>query len=271
MQEDIKQIVREAIVKIIQDTTSESNVRRAVQLHEMKVHFVPAKYRVLGGLLQSLNIKFGNFIEKLIALVVEKDSNVEALPESGGKVKFSMTARTDSLIDQYITSRQLPGSPDQCDDLFENLLKEIINTERQGDANKQIITKDVDALFKTNQNQIIYLEIKYNDDHDTGKFVDINRKFIKTYAGLINHLGIEDISDIKPILYYLNPIKRWGPIYVPSSHIYRGRQLFDEYFEIRYEDVDEYLRNLSDDESIMAIFDELYQSIRYDAKHPDLL
>ncbi len=271
MQEDIKQIVREAIVKIIQDTTSESNVRKAIQLHETKIHFVPAKYRVLGGLLQSLNIKFGNFIEQLIALVVEKDNNVEALPASGERIKFSMTAKTDSLIDQYITSRQLPGSPDQCDDSFKNLLEDIINIERKGEGGKQTITKDVDALFKTNQNQIIYLEIKYNDDHDTGKFVNINRKFIKTYAGLVNYLEINDISDIKPVLYYLNPIKRWGPIYVPSNHIYRGRQLFDEYFDIKFEDVDEYLRNLSDDESIMAIFDELYRSTRYGIKNPGLL
>jgi hypothetical protein len=76
VQEEVSQIVREAIVKIIQDTTSEANIRRATQLHQTKIHFVPAKYRVLGGLLQSLNIKFGNFIEKLIALVVEKDNNV---------------------------------------------------------------------------------------------------------------------------------------------------------------------------------------------------
>jgi hypothetical protein len=271
VQEEVRQIVREAIVKIIRDTTSEANIRRATQLHETKIHFVPAKYRVLGGLLQSLNIKFGNFIEKLIALVVEKDNNVEALPESGKRVSFSMTAQTDSFVDQYITRRQLPGSPDRCDELFASLLHEIVEIERRGEGAKQTITKDVDALFRANGKQVVYLEIKYNDDHDTGKFVDINRKFIKTYAGLVNHLEIENTDDIKPILYYLNPVKRWGPIYVPSSHIYRGRQLFDEYFEIRYDDIDEYLRNLSDDESIMAIFDELYQTIRHGVRNPDLL
>ncbi|MDM8530114.1 hypothetical protein QUF63_03020, partial [Anaerolineales bacterium HSG25] len=100
-------------------------------------------------------------------------------------------------------------------------------------------------------------------DHDTGKFVDINRKFIKTYAGLINHLKIDDPDQLKPILYYFNPVKRWGPIYVPSKNIYRGSQIFDEYFQIKYSDIDRYLQNLGDDEDIIAIFDDLYKRIRY--------
>ena len=45
------------------------------------------------------------------------------------------------------------------------------------------ITHDVDILFKNlKSNTYYYVEVKYNDDHDTGKFVDINRKFLKTYA-----------------------------------------------------------------------------------------
>ncbi len=258
MDGDVHNIVREAIIKIIQDTTSEANIRKSTFLHETKLHFVPAKYRVLGGILQSLNIKFGNFIEKLIALVVERDSKVIALPDSGKRIKLSMTAETDALIDKYITGRQLPGSPDQCDELFNALLEEIVQNENSSHSEKQTITKDIDALFKIASGQIIYLEIKYNDDHDTGKFVDINRKFIKTYAGLVNHLQLTNTNQLKPILYYFNPVKRWGPIYVPSPNIYRGTQLFDEYFEIKFSDVNDYLRKLDTDESIVKIFDELY-------------
>jgi hypothetical protein len=210
MDDSVKQIVRDAIVKIIRDTAAEKNIGKSLRLHESKIHFVPTRYRVLGGLLQSLNIKFGNFIEKLMALVVERDANVEALPSSGKKVRFSMTAETDGLIDRYITNRQLPGSPDKCDDLFKSLLEEIVRIETLSTEEKQTITKDVDALFKSASGQVVYLEIKYNDDHDTGKFIDINRKFIKTYAGLVNLLGITEATQIKPILYYFNPIKRWG-------------------------------------------------------------
>jgi hypothetical protein len=38
--------------------------------HLKKAHFVPIKYRVLGGFLQFLNIKFGNFIEVLMDKVI---------------------------------------------------------------------------------------------------------------------------------------------------------------------------------------------------------
>jgi hypothetical protein len=196
-------------------------------------------------------------------LVVNQDANIESLPASGRKIGLSMTARTDALIDQYITNRQLPHSPDECDEVFHELLNQIVKIERSSTDPKQTIRKDIDALFKTSIGEIIYLEIKYNDDHDTGKFVDINRKFIKTYAGLVSHLEISHSVDLKPILYYFNPIKRWGPIYTPSSNIYRGSQLFEEYFETKFIDIDQYLQNLGDDEEIVGIFDNLYQRIRY--------
>jgi hypothetical protein len=263
MDPQVREIVHTAILAIINDTASKASIQKSWKLHEGKIHFVPVQYRVLGGLLQSLNIKFGNFIEKLIALVVDHDTHVSALPESGKKVPLSMTGETDSLIDQYITNRQLPGSPDRCDESFQQLLDQIVVIERDGERPKQTIVKDVDALFRTVDGQIVYLEIKYNDDHDTGKFVDINRKFLKTYAGLVNHLNITNTNDLKPILYYFNPIKRWGPIYVPSSHIYRGAQLFEEYFEIPFTDIDTYLRTLSSDESVVEIFDRLYEQIRH--------
>lgn len=144
--DSVKQMVQDAVIKIIQDTASERNIARSFQVHEAKIHFVPTKYRVPGGLLQSLNIKFGNFIERLIALIVEQDHFVEALPSSGKKVRFSMTAETDALIDHYITSRQLPESPEQCDTSFAKLLQEIVRIESQSSGQKQTIIKDIVVL-----------------------------------------------------------------------------------------------------------------------------
>ncbi len=267
MDEKVKGIVRTAVEDIIKATVSETNIQRSIQLHETKIHFVPARYRVLGGILQALNIKFGNFIEKLLALIVENDDFVQALPASGKKIPLAMTPRTDILIDRYITSRQLPNSPDRCDELFNGLLETIFAIERQTEEEKQIIRKDIDAMFRAKNGQIIYLEVKYNDDHDTGKFVDINRKFLKTYAGLLNYLEVTNLVDLKPILYYFNPTKRWGPIYTPSSNIYRGSRLFEEYFQIKFSDVDQYLREIGEDEAILAIFDELYKRVRYDPQN----
>lgn len=264
MDTQIRQLVHEAIDDIINDTVSDANVKKSRALHSQKIHFVPVQYRIIGGLLQSLNIKFGNFIERLIALVVDHDVSVSALPASGKKIPLEMTAETDTLIDGYITSRQLPSSVDNCDKVFHNLLESILENERNSELPKQRIKKDIDALFRTSNGQIIYLEIKYNDDHDTGKFVDINRKFLKTYAGLVNYLEITTVNDLKPILYYFNPVKRWGPIYVPSKNIYRGRQLFDEFFAIPFVEIDDYLRELGTDQNMIEIFDRLYERIRHD-------
>ena len=263
MDEQVKQVVRAAIIKILNETASDANLLKAFKVHADKLHFVPVQYRVLGSSLQSLNIKFGNFIEKLVALVIDKDKKVVGLPISGKKVSLAMTSRTDTLIDQYITQRQLPDSPDECDEVFHKLLSQIFEIERTSSEHKQRIIKDVDALFQASDGRIIYLEIKYNDDHDTGKFVDINRKFLKTYAGLLNYLEISEPDKFLPIIYYFNPRKRWGPIYIPSSHIYRGSQLFDQFFEIEFSQVDSYLYSLGTDEEIIAIFDTLYERIRH--------
>lgn len=264
MTEQLRPIVREAVLKIIQETASTAKIKVLRNTHSAKVHFVPIRYRIIGGLLQSLNIRFGNFIEKLIGLVIEQDAQVQVLPESGKKLRLSSTSETDTLIDQYITRRQLPDSPDLCDDEFEALTRSIFHLERISSLPKQVITKDVDALFQSRDGKIVYLEVKYNDDHDTGKFVDINRKFLKTYAGLLNHLNITSLEQLSPYIYYFNPTKRYGPIYVPSSNILRGAQLFERFLDISYSEIDLILRTLGDDDDIIDIFDRLFHKIRYE-------
>ena len=118
--------------------------------------------------------------------------------------------------------------------------------------------------FKDKKNEVYYyVELKYNDDHDTGKFVDINRKFIKTYAGLVKILNIKDKNFLKPILYYLMKKIMKGNIYVPEEkYIYRGDKLFKEFFNTKYEDLDNYLKNISEDKEILDIFDNLYKKVR---------
>lgn len=267
MDPKVQVIVRKAIETIIAEATTEKQIQRKYQLHKDKIHFIPTRYRVLNGILQALNIKFGNFIEQLIELVVENDTFVEKLPDSGKRIGQKMTPKTDRLIDEYITKRQLPDSPDSCDDQYFELLHRIFETEWTASPfEMQNIRQDVDVLFRAKDGRAIYLEVKYNDDHDTGKFVNINRKFLKTYAGLLNHLEVENLDSFVPFIYYFNPTKRYGSIYVPSSHIYRGRQLFDEFFEMKFDDIDLYLRQIGDDEAILSTFDELYSSVRYNLK-----
>lgn len=107
-----------------------------------------------------------------------------------------------------------------------------------------------------------YLEIKYNDDHDTGKFVDINRKFIKTYAYLLNEFKIEKYDDIVPILFFFNNKKMKGNIYVPeSTNIRRGQKFFEEFLTTSYKSVDDYLTELSESKLTIKGFDDLYKKV----------
>jgi hypothetical protein len=231
--------------------------------HVEKVHFVPIRYRILGGILQGLNIKFGNFIEQLIRNLVEIDPNINVMPHSGKKIKLFFTPATDALIDSYITNRQLPNSPDDCTELFDKLLNRIIEIESNAKEEDQNgIVKDIDGLFKTKEGLMVYTELKYNDDHDTGKFADINRKFIKTWAGLAVHLKIKTPMELIPIIYYFNSTKRYGPIHTPSRNIMRGPQLFEAFLQSNYNEVDKYLSEIGDDPEILNVFDDLYAKIR---------
>ena len=263
MSSQVKQTIRKTVLQMLEESTSPENIRRMIEKHEEKVHFVPIRYRIMGGILQGLNIKFGNFIEQLLRNIVEIDTSVKEMEDSGRKIKLFFTHQTDALIDSYITDRQLPNSPDDCTEIFDALLEKVLAIEGNAiDEQRQGITKDVDGLFQTDDGLIVYTELKYNDDHDTGKFVDINRKFIKTWAGLAVRYRIQSTSELLPILYYFNPKKRYGPIYAPSKNIMRGAQLFERFLRTSYDEVDRYLSEIGDDPEILAIFDKMYNTVR---------
>jgi len=263
MDSQTRDIIRQTIMGMLKASTSPENIRRVALKHVDKVHFVPIRYRIIGGILQGLNIKFGNFLETLMGNLVEIDPGVEVMPGSGKRERLFFTPETDTLIDTYITERQLSNSPDDCTPMFDALLQRIVNTERAAsDDQRQGIVKDIDALFRVNDGLMVFAELKYNDDHDTGKFADINRKFIKTWAGLAVRLGISNPEELMPIIYYFNATKRYGPIHTPSRNIMRGAQLFDQFLHTRYDDVDRCLSEISDDPEILQVFDDMYRLVR---------
>lgn len=261
----IKKLIKESILKLINNTTTNTKIERIISKHEVKTHFVPIRYRIFGGLLQSLNIQFGNFIEVLMQKIIREEKQLEIVDEisSKKKVLLPLAIETDSLIDHFISNRQ-NNNDNKLTEKFEQLLESVVASQQ---SSKNLITTkhDVDVLFKNKENGIYYyVELKYNDDHDTGKFIDINRKFIKTYAGLIRKLDIKNTKQLRPILYYFNRKIMKGNIYVPEeTHIYRGEKLFKEFLTIKYEDLDRYLKNVSEDKETVEIFDNLYQKIRY--------
>jgi len=264
--EQVKETIRKTILEILEQSTSQKNIRKLAEKHKEKIHFVPVRYRVIGGILQGLNIKFGNFIEQLLRNLIETDPKVQVMDDTGKKITLFFTPETDALIDRYITQRQLPDSPDDCSKEFSDLLDKIIEQENRAtktNKQRQGIKKDVDVLFQTEDGTMVYAELKYNDDHDTGKFIDINRKLIKTWAGLVVRHKVTSKDELLPILYYFNPTKRYGPIYLPSSHVLRGAQFFDKFFSIKYEEVDHYLSEIGEDPRTLEMFDQMYCDVRY--------
>ncbi|PJF29108.1 MAG: restriction endonuclease, partial [Phototrophicales bacterium] len=51
MNEKIQTIVREAVLKIINDTASNKKIAKLIKTHTEKIHFIPTQYRIFGGVL----------------------------------------------------------------------------------------------------------------------------------------------------------------------------------------------------------------------------
>lgn len=260
MNTDVKLLINTAVEKMLEKTSRTKKLNAMKKKHDVKIHFVPKKYRIFGGLLQSLNIQFGNFIEMLMTIFVENEGRYEVLSKYSGKKnnKFELSEQNDSLIDAYITKCQY-GDID-LDAEFHKLLSAIV---ADNSTKTQAFKHDIDLLFRDKLTGVTYyLEIKYNDDHDTGKFVDINRKFIKTYAYLARELNIKNSDELVPILFFFNNKKLKGNIYVPeSTNIKRGKRFFEEFLTVNYDEVDEYMKMLSESGAVIKMFDNLYDKV----------
>lgn len=262
---EIEKSIIEAVEQLINNSTSKSKISSIMKKHDVKLHFVPYNYRILGGILQSMNIQFGNFLEVAIKNIVELNPNNEILNKFSGRKsnKFSITLQSENEIDGYILECQTNSVDEkELSIRLNKLLDRIIHFE-----NTEIpiieVKHDIDLLFKDKKsNCIYYAEIKYNDDHDTGKFMDINRKFLKTYAYLIRELKITKKEQLKPILMYFNKKRMKGNIYLPENeNIYRGNKFFDTFTTVNYEYLDTCFKNISESKAVIANFNQLYKDI----------
>ena len=254
-----------SVEQLLENSSSKSKLLHIVLKHKEKIHFMPIQYRVLAGILQSMNIQFGNFLETTIKNIIAANTDNKVITEYSGKRNnfFSITKESFSLVDNYITECQLmPFNEKESLHKFNTLLNDIIEAE-QDSTKSEKISHDVDLLFYQNSTkQYVYAEIKYNDDHDTGKFIDINRKFLLSYALLVNKLNIKKVNQLKPILMYFNNKKMKGNIYVPEqTNIFRGERFFSEFTTISYSEIDTVFSNISEDPCIIKKFDELCKKI----------
>lgn len=261
----LDKIMKKSIEIMISKSESEEKLKKLKIKHEKKIHFIPIKYRVFGGIIQSMNIQFGNFIEEAIHQILLANSQNEIIEEYSGKRSnsFLITKETEALIDNYISDCETLGYTDEeLKQNYEKLLKQIIKNEKNKELETIKFKHDVDVLFKDKNTEITYyVEIKYNDDHDTGKFVDINRKLLKTYAYLVRELGIYDEKEFRPMLFYFTNKRMKGNIFVPESEIYRGSRFFEKYTTIKYSELEQYMLNISENEDTRKQFNDLYNKI----------
>lgn len=266
MEENVlDQVMKKSIEIMISNAGSDKKVNKLKKKHEKKIHFIPIKYRVFGGIIQSMNIQFGNFIEEAIHQILLVNKNNEIIEDYSGKRsnKFCISKKTERLIDQYITDCETHTYSEEEQKVnYDKLLEKIVENEK--DETLEIINfkHDVDVLFKDNTSGITYyVEIKYNDDHDTGKFIDINRKLLKTYAYLVRELKIYDKDKFKPMLFYFTNKRMKGNIYIPENDIYRGSRFFDKFTTIKYSDLENYMLNISENEETIKQFNDMYNKV----------
>lgn len=260
--------ILKSVEKIIQNTTNEKKISELKNKHREKVHFIPIRYRVLNGMLQSMNIQFGNFLEETISSIVEEKENYIILENYSGKKdkKFSCSKKSIAEIDGYINACQNNNYNDETlEKEYNTLLEKLVNYENNAieEDLERGIKQDIDLIFQDKiTKQIIYTEIKYNDDHDTGKFIDINRKVLKTLALLIHEFKITDVKNIKLVLMYFNNKRMKGNIYLPEEKvIYRGEKFFEAFTNVNYNEIDSCFKQISESEEINKKFDELCSKV----------
>lgn len=266
MEENVlDQVMKKSIEVMISNAGSDKKINKLKKKHEKKIHFIPIKYRVFGGIIQSMNIQFGNFIEEAIHQILLVNKNNKIIEEYSGKRsnKFCISKKTERLIDQYITDCETHTYSEEEQKInYNKLLEMIVENEKNENLETINFKHDVDVLFKDNISGITYyVEIKYNDDHDTGKFIDINRKLLKTYAYLVRELKIYDKDKFKPMLFYFTNKRMKGNIYIPENEIYRGSRFFDKYTTIKYSDLEDYMLNISENEETIKQFNDMYNKV----------
>jgi len=248
----LEPLIKETIRRL---TGGEEEIERQIdmliQKHLGKVHFIPLKYRVLGGLIQSLNIKFGEFVEMLLDEIIASEPNFTVVKGmSRVTLTLELEENCERFIDEYINNP--PRGRDEIlskieariNDLYSKIF--LLQNSATGKFHKKQL--DINVLFKFN-GTYYYVETKYNDDHDTGKFQDINRKFLKTYAGLVKHFKCTSPEQFKPILYYFNQSIRYdpNPYLRENIEIMRGPVFFTNFkTETKYEEIERILNMLGD-------------------------
>ena len=214
----VPKIVREELENLL-SVFSREFISEQVEKHAGKIHAVSVESRVRGAIHQSLNIKFGNAIESMLSRIIDASSHLKLHEYSGKRVDLPVSAKKVKLIDDYVNSR--PGSTKTVNADFGKLRK-ALKSKVSVSSTKRM---DVDLLFQTRSGKMFYVEVKYNDDHDTGKYPDIYRKALKTGISL----QLETKKPVETFVYYFNAGEKNLVKYFPNSNQLYGKDFFTKF------------------------------------------
>jgi len=214
----VSKIVREELENLLTVFSSDF-ISEQIDKHKGKIHAVSVEHRVRGAIHQSLNIKFGSSIESMLSRIVDEAEHLRLHPFSGERMDLPVSIKTVKLIDDYVNNR--PKSDKTVDADFANL-KKALKKKAPISGYKRM---DVDLLFQTQSGKLFYVEVKYNDDHDTGKYPDIYRKALKTGTSL----ALETKKPVETFVYYFNSGERNLVKYFPNSNQMYGKDFFTKF------------------------------------------
>jgi len=192
-----------------------------------KIHPLSVDARALGGAIQSANIRYGNQLQILITAVMQQSRKVAVHHMSGRKVQLPVSDAAAAAIERYISQRD--GEPRDFSSQYRKLMTGL-RISKSGAKKK---TRDVDLLLKPRTGPLILVELKFNDDHDTGKRPDIYRKVLLTADGLRRELR----KPVTPVVCYFNSDVSSGIRYLPDNQVISGSQLFAKFADIRFSQI----------------------------------
>ncbi|BDV03731.1 MAG: hypothetical protein HPPSJP_4520 [Candidatus Hepatoplasma scabrum] len=239
---ELERIILDNTNKLIKSKIEAKEFDKKTKENKTKIHFLPIEYRNLISYLQSLNISFGNYIEKLIRDILKNDQKYNLSNLSGKKIDSLISKEENDAIEDYMKNKR---------DFNLNFFKNVKYKDLT--SNKKIKRKDIDLLLYDNNENYYLFEIKFLDNHDTGKHENIYKKLFETTFSLRRYFEKNKISykDINPILYFFNDKKRWSDDYLKENkNLFRGENFWKKFSNISFSDLKSIFSNISDNEII---------------------
>ena len=258
---DIAEAVYLAAKKNVENAFNEEKIMEEFKKFKKTLHILPESERVYYGRLHALKINFGDVCVDIAVEIINSSDRTELHNLSGKKIKENISDQGGVLIDTYMRShKETQTTLSEFNELIKSLKENEIGITG---SNKKI---DVDLLFKDLETGDLYFyEAKYNDDHDTGKFKNLNQKVLDTYASLLNILNDKERDILIANLMYFTETVRYGPQYIPKEHQRRGGEFFKKHLNYDISYLDE-LYKLAANE-MEPLLQDKYKEIVIDKKY----